>query len=461
MPGNRSILPRSKWWWLGLAILLVLAGWLYLRGYNVSLPYMLPTAEPQYLLGAQHVIDDGTARAVYHDAYPPGITAVGYVALRFLNPPDAHHGAMLPFLRLVTVSCWLLSIALVALLAARLSSEWAGLAAAAIWLANPWVADRARFFMPDGYLTMFTIMSFWLAVVGMRRGRPRFLSASLYIIMLASVFKTQAIFAAPIIALCPLAGLREAGHDKRQVRLQLIDNFIRLSLFSCWYLFLTPILIVDRTNDAFPMAFSEFALPSPQILLFHLTEVGDAVLPTSRWPIILIFGCLMLRYRRRFDWPGLSFVLLASFSILLGASLFGRQELRQFYPLGAVLATLFAVGLTSVACLLQEMLQSPPFVRARPLFRRFGSSLPAAAILTMLAINLLPDYRKSDAIANDFSRHDRRNDLAVYMDTSPAAGRLRFHLRQPQSFQPRLGRLHRRARLSTGEHGAELVGRVA
>ncbi len=43
MPGTASRdlpIPHHKWWWLGLALLLLLACWLYLRGYNVSLPYI-------------------------------------------------------------------------------------------------------------------------------------------------------------------------------------------------------------------------------------------------------------------------------------------------------------------------------------------------------------------------------------------------------------------------------------
>ena len=159
-PRHNHILPRAKWWWVGLALLLMLAGWLYLRGYNVSLPYMISNGEPQYLVGAQHVIDDGTARAANHESYPPGITALGYFFLKHLKPAGAHHVTMLPTLRLTSICAWMMIPALIALLSARLIHPLAGLMAAAIWIVNPWVVERAHFFMPDGFLTMFSFSAF-------------------------------------------------------------------------------------------------------------------------------------------------------------------------------------------------------------------------------------------------------------------------------------------------------------
>ena len=40
----------------------------------------------------------------------------------------------------------------------------------------------------------------------------------------------------------------------------------------------------------------------------------------------------------------------------------------------------------------------------------------------MVAIGIYPAYQKSDAIAHDYSLHDRRNDLMRYMDTSLPPG---------------------------------------
>ena len=88
-----NILPREKWFWLGLALLLLLAGWLYYRGYNVSLPYIDHVDEPQHLLAAQHIIDEGHARAVGHEAYPPGTNRLATICCSNTSSlPEAHHG---------------------------------------------------------------------------------------------------------------------------------------------------------------------------------------------------------------------------------------------------------------------------------------------------------------------------------------------------------------------------------
>ena len=72
---ERSILPRERWWWLILSLLLVLAAWLYYRGYNASLPYIDHANEPAFNLAAQTIIDTGSARSIGFDAYPPASSA--------------------------------------------------------------------------------------------------------------------------------------------------------------------------------------------------------------------------------------------------------------------------------------------------------------------------------------------------------------------------------------------------
>ncbi len=199
-----SLFPREKLWWFGLLLLLLLAGWLYLRGYQVGLPYLVHVDEPQNLLAAQHLIDDGTARAVGREAYPPGARSLIYLFLKHVKTPDDPPVVMLPTLRLITIGAWLLVVVLIALLGRLVANPLCGLLAAAIWIVNPWVVERAHFVLPDGYLTLFTLLALWLALVGALHGRPSFSTAAVYNIMLATLFKTQAIFVAPLIVFLPL-----------------------------------------------------------------------------------------------------------------------------------------------------------------------------------------------------------------------------------------------------------------
>ena len=161
---HSSVLPRSRWWWIALGLLLILAGWLYLRGYNVSLPFIEHHDEVHHLLAAQHTIDFGHARGVFHEAYPPGMKTLNYLLLKHIKPVEAHHGTMLPALRLITNCAWILVIVLIALLGTMVVHPLTGLMAAAIWIVNPWVVDRAHYALPDGYLTLFTLLALWLAI---------------------------------------------------------------------------------------------------------------------------------------------------------------------------------------------------------------------------------------------------------------------------------------------------------
>ena len=203
MTDEASILPRLTWWWLGLALLLVISGWLYYRGYNLSLPYIDHVDEQQHTLAAQFIIDDGHTRAVHHEAYPPGTSRLAYLLLQHIKPPDAHHFTMLPALRLTTITVWMLVVVVIALLGSMVGHPLAGLMAVAIWVVNPWVVNRSHFLLPDGYLTLFTLLSLWLALVGCLHGKRSFSTAAVYSLMLAIVFKTQAILIAPLILFLP------------------------------------------------------------------------------------------------------------------------------------------------------------------------------------------------------------------------------------------------------------------
>ena len=418
-----ELLPRAKWWWLGLALLLILAGWLYLRGYNVSLPYMISNGEPQYLLGAQHVIDDGTARAVDHDSYPPGITAVGYFFLKHLRPAGAHHVTMLPALRLTSICAWMIIVALIALLAARLVHPLAGLMAAAIWIVNPWVVERAHFFMPDGFLTMFTLLGLWLALAAESAKRRKLSVIAIYMVMLAAVFKTQAVFVAPVIILLPLARLLNPANSRREVAEDIFEHCVRFAIFSFWYLFLTTILEADVTNPAFPVAYGRFGLPSFSQLSENLMPVIDTIPPPLGWISIALGYLLLYRYRRQVDAMWLLALIASAGAFLFGASLFGTQEKRQFFFIGAALSIFYSLGLMLFVFGLNEALNRLlPHRYARYSFYA-SRLLPAALVSTLLAISLLPSYRESDWLAHNFSLHDRRNDLATYMDTSLPPGR--------------------------------------
>lgn len=413
------ILPRSKWWWLGLGLLLLLACWLYLRGYNVSLPYIDHNDEPHHLLAAQHEIDFGHARGVFHEAYPPGIRTLIYLFLKHIKPAEAHHGTMLPALRLFTIAAWMLVIALIALLGALMVHPLTGLLAAAIWIVNPWVVERAHWVLPDAYLTLFTLLALWLALISHCHARRSFSTAAVCSIMLAIVFKTQALFVAPIVLLLPMLNWWRLPEWRKHAWQQTFWNCLRFAIFLFWLFLIFPTLEVDSIIY-FPTSYSSIDLPSLGSAWASLHNVLRTFQPLNAWLPIAILGVLLLRYRRRTNGAALVVVFLAGLAWLLGMSLFRIQGARHYFAVGAIVALLYACSLTTLLYAGQEALSRLQLSFLPKQARRL---LIPGALIIFLAARLLPSYQKSDALAHNYTLHDRRNDLMSYMDTSLPPGK--------------------------------------
>lgn len=416
------ILPREKWWWLGLALLLTLAGWLYLRGYNVSLPFFAHIDEPHHLLAAQHEIDTGTARPVGHEAYPPGMRMLNYVLLKHLKPADAHYGTMLPALRLITITAWLLAVLVIALLGALLAHPLTGLMAAVIWIVNPWVVERAHWALPDAYLTLFTLLSLWLALIGSLKNQPRYSTAAVYSIMLAIVFKYTALILAPLALLLPLINVRRRHKAAWQ---QTLGNCVRFSVFLFWLLLLYPTLEATQVPH-FPV--TENRLFAPQLDVLTVQSLQPLLLtfqPVSSWIVVGALGLLLLRYRKSVNWVATICLSAALIAWLLGISMLRLERsaagdpLRQLFAAGALLSLLYALAVTA---LYYAGLEALTRVAALGLSPRHSSQLVAGLVVLGLGVNLQPSFIASDGLARYYSLHDRRNDLRLYMDASVEPG---------------------------------------
>lgn len=408
-----SILPREQWWWLGLVLLLILAGWLYLRGYNVSLPYLDHVDEPNHILSAQHLIDEGSARnPLRYDTYPPGMYYLHYLLLKHVKPPELHFYSVIPLARLITISAWMLAFVVIALIGYEIAHPLSGLMAAGIYLVNPWVVGRGHYALPDGYQTLFTLLALWLALVGALRNRRGFSTAAVYSLMLGIVFKTQAIFVAPFVVLLPLLGLR--GWRGQDALRQTLWNCVRFGVFLFWLLLIYPTLEADKVHSW--VAPSEAFGDSPLLhMQAHLALVLRQFQSNGGWLATALSGLLLWRYRNRAQVRAISIILLSALALLVGTSLFGRQSLRQFFMLGALLSLTWALGLTALLFVGEEALAR--FGRKRTPARWRTWILPGTLIL-LLAIGLHPAYRDSNALAHNHTLHDRRNELQEYMDTS-------------------------------------------
>lgn len=413
-----SVLPRSRYWWLALTIILILAAWLYYRGYDASLPYIDHSDEPAFNLAAQTIIDTGSARPIAFDAYPPGIITLNYLLIKHLKPAKSHFSSVLPALRLITISAWMSVLILIALIGAQLAQPATGLIAAAIWTVNPWVVEYVRFALADGYVTFFALLSLFLALVGMQHGRRSLVSAATYSLMLATVFKTQAVFLAPLILMIPLINVWRLPSQKPEVSKAFIWNCFRFLMFTAWLLLLYPTLEADRIP--FWVAPSRsLSLPGPLTIWENVAPVLRQFQSLESWLPTMLFAFGLLLDRRRSNRYGIATILIAALSWLFGMSLFGKQELRHFFFLGAVTTLLYAQGLTGLALVLVE-------IQKRTVFSNLSSRAQhitgSAIVAIVLAIGIYSRLQVSTRIAHQFTLHDRRNDLATYVDTSLEPG---------------------------------------
>ena len=421
---KNEIVPRSKWWWLGLALLLFLAGWLYLRGYDVSLPYLDHVDEPLNMLEALHLVEFGHARGVTRESYPPGLRSVIYPFLKHIKPADAHHNTMIPALRLITIGSWLLTVVVVALLGAMIAHPVTGLMAAAIWIVSPWVVERAHWVLPDGYVTLFALVALWLALAGSLQARQSFSTASAYAIMLAIVFKTQAILVAPIVLLLPLIKLWRRPLRRDWAWKQTFWNSVRFAIFLYWLLILYPTLDAPREIDYFSVTELRIIFPSPQKVWELLELVLRAFQPLGSWLAVALGGILLLRHRQRVNGIAFGAIALAALSWLLGSHILPTRglQMRQFFGMGALLAILYGAGLTGIVFSLEEAFNRLPAALGARLTQRYRSTLALLVVTIPFAISLLPSFQQSDAMTYNFTLHDRRSDLMLYMDTSLPPG---------------------------------------
>ncbi len=413
------ILPRERWWWIGLALLMLLAGSLYLRGYNVSLPFFAHGDEAHHLLAAQHEIDFGHARGVFHDTYPPGARTLAYLFLKHLKPVEAHHGTMLPALRLITIAAWMLVVVFIALLGTMIIHPMAGLMAAAIWIVNPWVVERAHWLLPDGYLTLFTLIALWLALVGYAQRRRSFSTAAVYSLMLATVFKTQALFIAPIIVLMPMLNWLRQPAWRKDAWQQAFWNCLRFAVFLFWLLLIYPTLEADSTIY-FPMSYDSMTLPSLESAWAALQNLWRPFPWSERWHYVAIAVILLWRYRRRLNVIAFTTILLAGLAWMMGMSMFNVQRARHYFAVGAMMAMLYGCGLTVLYFAGQEAISR---LTPRIMPKRLRLLLAPIALLVVLANLVIPEYRKSEVLVQNYALPDRRNDMARYMDTSLPPGK--------------------------------------
>ena len=402
-----ALWPGRRWWLLLLLILLPGAGLRY-TGYNFSLPYIDHPDEPNHNLAARMIVDLGTARSLDHDSYAPGIVAVNYFFARYFHDPVTPPSTVLWMVRLVSVTTSVGLLVVLALFGYHLAGPPAGLLATALWAITPIYVSVSRFGIPDIYVTFFSILSLWLTLAGIRYLRPRWTTYAVYALMLAILFKYQAIFLTPVILLAPLV-LRDA------MRRVVAGNILRFVLFLAWLLLFTPILAPPDPGAPpnWRQHTTSVGIPSPEILLYNLEQLLRPLALRLLLPGWAGLALLALRRNREIRYC-LALPVIAVLAWTFGLSLFGRTDARQMLAPATLLTLLAGIGWALWLRALRDW-----SARFMPQWSRFA---PGALLLVLLVL-ALPSLQASLANAHEHTLPDRRNELATWADTTLAPGK--------------------------------------
>jgi 4-amino-4-deoxy-L-arabinose transferase-like glycosyltransferase len=412
------IWPARRWWLALLAVLLV-AGALRFTGYNFSLPYIDHPDEPNWAIAGRMVIDFGSPKPLNMQGYPPGIIGLQYFLLRFFHDPTDPPTTLIGPVRLLSITMNLATLVLIALLAYQLAGSLAGLFGALLWALSPRMIEFSRFATADNYITGFAVLAFWLTLSGVRCQRERWTTAGLLALLLAIIFKYQAVFFLPLILLLPLVSWRQAVSARRRRRIseRVVLNGLILAAFLVWLIGFYPTLEVNSVPN-FAAPSEDLGLPTVAALLTNLRLSLTAFVPG--WLAaggLLGLGWLAWRPLRQNAWPvGTAALLLAAAGYIFGISFYGPltdQDFRQLPALVALLAALAGVGLA-----LWQQAISRWAERFAP---RFQAAVPVVLTLLVL-VALLPALDRALREAHQHTLPDRRNDLADYMDRTLAAG---------------------------------------
>ncbi len=415
---ERPLWPRRNWW-LALLAILVLAGALRYPGYAFSLPYVDYIDEPNHNLAARMLVDFGTARSIGHDSYPPGVIMLNYVFIRLFHDPATPPSTVTGLVRLVAITASMGVVILLALLGYHSLGPPAGLLSAGIWTITPSFVYFSRLAIPDIFVTFFTVSAIWLVLAGTRFRRSGWTTYATYMLMLAIVFKYQAIFMTPVILLAPL-------WNGRSYRRRVIDNMARFALFSAWLLFLTPVLLPPDPNipiNNWRQHTDVEGIPSPSLLLHNLrvilAEIDTRVSFSGSLGILLLPGLIgwaFLAWDRGIEREqrfAIATIILSAAAWLVGLSLFGTADFRQMVALATIVTLMAGIGYMGLWHILRTLPKRYPALRTRWL---------AVAALALLFASNLPNLRASIANAHEATLPDQRNDLAQYMDTTLTSG---------------------------------------
>jgi hypothetical protein len=226
---------RLSVFWLGLALILALAAVPRLLSYSFSLPYIDHPDEPNYYVAGQ-IWRGLMPPDPYYGGVPPGYPALHTVFQPLVEAANLKTSSdAVRFMRLLSVSANLLTLAAIALAARLAAGDFAGLVAGAAWGAAPLVLENGVYALPDPFVYLFTAGALWLAAGAVVKPKRAWWALwSVVSGLLAVLMKYPAL---PTLAPGVLAALAVFVRDRRVGLRLLFLQVLLIGVVGLWLVF--------------------------------------------------------------------------------------------------------------------------------------------------------------------------------------------------------------------------------
>ncbi|MCC7451566.1 MAG: hypothetical protein IT324_29430 [Anaerolineae bacterium] len=409
-----SRIRRLVWWGAFTAILLggfVLAA----TGYKHGLPFIDFGDEMTiWTLGRSYI--EPTYRSVAPN-YPPGLPLVSAAVQKvqialgdlYYNPSGA-----VEIMRVMALITHALALAVIMLLAYDYAGPFAGIAAGLFWAVLPLANTHAKLSTANAWLSLWTIASIAAGVEGWRHKSVRWITASLILGIVATLFKWQS--AAAFLVTC-LACLTFWRVDRRKALTTLAVCVVIIGLLSVWAVFIHRALDGDVYYPGV-----KSSMPTPRTIWINLEYQVARVGPVAIFGVLplvaLVLSAAIPAWRKKLHGQMLLWTLpliVLIYEVIAsvnGAPVFERHYLAAM----TLLCVLAGVGVALLA---------RAFGRLAERFhqRWLGWGL-TAVLLGALLIPVNDMFNTSLAIANEGLRPDRQAIFAEWARTTATEGPL-------------------------------------
>jgi 4-amino-4-deoxy-L-arabinose transferase-like glycosyltransferase len=410
---QRPLWP-SRNWWAALAAILALAGVLRFTGYNFGLPYIDHPDEPAFYIQAAFLNDSGTSPYEYMSKYAPAYIIMYRLLQIALNDPNLLPATQVAIMRAFSAVASLASVVVVALLAYQIAGSGSGLLAAALWAVLPTAITYSSYAMPEIYAVLNTVAALLSTVMALRTRRQRWVFVSIAFALLAFAFKYPTMPILPVVLLAPLVCRPSAGGQK--LRQAVFISVAIAGPIVAWALF------VHGGIDLLSSYKRWAGIEQDSSLLFELSlenTLANLRVATENQNILgllavagLVLTLAWKDSRRHVNVWGLAVTISAALLLLIGISAFRLQLYRRLYPLAALLAVLWGVGMSVCVRLLDAFL---PRV-LRTLSASHLKLLRSALVVGLVTLMLAPAAATSWADAQERALRDSRVDLMEWAD---------------------------------------------